>query len=89
MVTVRGRVQSGRLKVDEPVDLPDDAEVTLVIIEGRPPDDGDELDDEERERLHAALDRADAQCERGEGIPAEQFLAEMRSLCRGYTPMTG
>ena len=78
MRTVRARVQSGELKVDEPVDLPDNAEVTVVIIEGGPPDDGDEMDDEERERLHAALDRADAQCERGEGIPVEQFLAEIR-----------
>jgi hypothetical protein len=45
--------------------------------------DGDQLDHEERARLHAAIEEAQDQLDRGEGIPAEQFLAELRSPRRG------
>ena len=73
MKTVRGRVQGGRLKVDEPTDLPDDTEVELALIL----DEGDDLDDDERARLHAALRISEAEAERGEVYPLEQVLAEL------------
>ena len=36
-----------------------------------PVDEGDDLDDEDRARLHAALDRAQKDFLAGKGIPAE------------------
>ena len=41
--------------------------------------DDDELDDEDRTRLHAALDRADDELRAGKGIPGEQVIAELRA----------
>jgi Protein of unknown function DUF104 len=71
MLTVRARVRNGRLIVDEPTDLPEGSEVELAVIE-------DELDDEDRARLHSALDAADDELRAGKGIPGDQFLAELR-----------
>ena len=71
-MSVRARVRNGRLVVDEPTTLPEGSEVELVVVEG------DDLDDEERARLHAALDRADEELRAGKGIPAAQVIAELR-----------
>jgi hypothetical protein len=71
--TLRARVRNGRLVLDEPTDLPEGREVELAVI------DGDDLDDEDRARLHAALDGADDELRAGEGIPGEQVIAELRS----------
>jgi len=77
MTRLRARVHEGRLKLDAVVDLPENTEVELVAV---PIDQGDDLDDDDRGRLHAALDEADAQFDRGEGIPAARVLAELRAL---------
>ena len=37
----------------------------------------DELDDEERQKLHASLKRGLAEAEAGQGRPVEDFLAEL------------
>jgi hypothetical protein len=50
----------------EPVDLPEGTVVDLM-----PVDDGDDLDDDDRSRLHAALDRSQKDFLAGRGIPAE------------------
>jgi hypothetical protein len=42
-------------------------------------DGGDQFDDEDRARLHAAIEQAQDELDRGEGIPAAQFLAYLRS----------
>lgn len=65
------RVENGRIRLDEPTNLPDGAEVELVILSG------DELDDEERARLHASLDRAIDDEDAGRMVDAEEFLAEV------------
>ena len=41
-------------------------------------DEQDELGDEERARLHAAIKRGADEMKAGKGIPAEQVLAELR-----------
>ena len=64
-------MRDGRLILDEPVDLPDGTEVDLV-----PLDPGDELDDEDRARLHRALERAAAE---QESFSAAEVLAGLRS----------
>ena len=71
MLTVRARVKNGRLVLDEPTSLPEGAEVELEVV-------GDDLDDEDRARLHAALDVADDELHAGKGIPGEQVLAALR-----------
>ena len=51
----------------------DDAS-TLAVI------DGDDLDDEERARLHAALEQSADDIEAGRGISAEESLKRLRAL---------
>jgi hypothetical protein len=69
----RIRVENGRIRLDEATSLPDGAEVELVILSG------DELDDEERVRLHASLDRALDDDDAGRVVDADEFLAEVRA----------
>jgi hypothetical protein len=73
-LNLRGRVQAGRLLVDEPIDLPDGAEVALSVV-----DDGDDLDNEDRARLHEAIRAGQAEMDRGEGIPAAEVIARLRT----------
>jgi len=51
------------------LDLPP---LTLVFA-----DEGDDLDDEDRAALHAAIDRSIEQLERGESVPAEEVLRKL------------
>jgi hypothetical protein len=70
---VCARVPRGRLVVDEPVSLPDDADVARTVIA----DDGDDLDVQERARLHADLRASMAELGRGEVSPMDQVLAAL------------
>ena len=75
------RVQGGRLEEDEPVDLPEYAEIGLVAVNGDHADDGKaELDDEELDRLDKVIDRSDAQIARGETVPFEVVLQDVRRI---------
>ena len=76
-LTLRGHIENGRIVVDEGVDLPDGTEVTLTLV-----DDVDELDEEDRARLHAALEQAQDEMDRGEGIPASEVIAKLRERAR-------
>jgi hypothetical protein len=76
-LTLRGHIENGRGVVDERVDLPDGTEVKLALV-----DDADDLDEEDRARLHAALDQAQDEIDRGEGIPASEVIAELRKRAR-------
>jgi hypothetical protein len=73
MHAVKTRVENGRIKLDQPTNLPDGAEVELVIL------GGDELGDEERARLHASLERALDDEDAGRVVDADEFLAEVRA----------
>jgi hypothetical protein len=70
MAPLRARVKNGRLILDEPTNLPEGTEVELAPV--------DELDDQERARLHAALDEADDELRAGKGIPGELVVAALR-----------
>ena len=76
---LKARVQGGRLKLDEPTDLPEGAEVDVAVI-------GDDLSPEERVELHASLDRALEDSEAGRGIDAWEFLAKYRVGRVGRSP---
>jgi hypothetical protein len=71
MMSVRARVRNGRLVLDEPTDLPEGTEIELTAVEG-------ELEDDDRARLHEALDAADAELRAGMGVPGEQVIAALR-----------
>ena len=70
--TLKARVVRGRLTLDEPVELPDGTVVELVLAA-----DGDDLDDDERARLHEALDRSAREVAEGKAIPAADVLARI------------
>lgn len=73
MKTMRARVQNGRLVVDEPTNLPEGTQLNLAIA-----DDWDDLDDEERKALHAAISEGWASLRAGDRIPAEDVIRELR-----------
>ncbi|WP_437638273.1 hypothetical protein WME76_06070 [Sorangium sp. So ce119] len=69
MSAVVAKVQHGRIQLDESTDLPDGTMVHLYIV-----DQGDELDEEERQALDDALEDAARSVARGETIAAEDVL---------------
>jgi hypothetical protein len=73
VLKLKALVHEGRLKLDEPYDAPEGTEVDLAVV-----DDGDDLDDDERGRLHAAIARGHDEVQRGEVIPADEVLAKLR-----------
>ena len=73
-MTLKGHVRSGRLVVDEPIDLPEGTEVELLAL-----DPGDWLGDEDRAALHQALCESDDDVKTGRLVDAETILRELRS----------
>jgi hypothetical protein len=61
------------LVLDEPSELPEGTTVELMPVE-----DGDDLDDTDRARLHASLERSAEQFSRGQGITAQDALRRLR-----------
>jgi hypothetical protein len=73
-MTLKARVQNGRLVVNEPTELPEGTEVRLL-----PLDPGDWLDSSDRSALHRALAASQADIEAGRLIDAEEVLRELRA----------
>ncbi|NOY89828.1 MAG: hypothetical protein GXP55_01370 [Deltaproteobacteria bacterium] len=65
------QVINGRLVLDEPTNLPDGAEVEVLVMD-------DELTTEERAELHASLDRALDDSGAGRGMDAWEYLEQYR-----------
>jgi len=76
MQALKARAKAGRLVFDEPTDLPDGAEVEVVVID-------DDLEPSQRAALHASLDRALADSEAGRGVDAFEYLRQYRSRRAG------
>lgn len=76
MQALKARAKDGRLVFDEPTDLPDGAEVEVVVMD-------DDLAPEERAALHASLDRALADSENGRGVDAFAYLQQYRTRRAG------
>jgi len=66
---MKAQVKAGRLVLDEPTELPEGTVVVLRVV-----DEGDKLDAEEREELHAALDDAWRSVRAGNQLPASSLL---------------
>jgi hypothetical protein len=65
---------NGRFVIDEPSPFPDGTVLELVVA-----DEPDQLDDEERAALHAALDKSWASVKEGRARPAEELVAKLRA----------
>jgi hypothetical protein len=75
MSLLHGRVEGGRIVVQDVVDLPEGTEVRLELVEQD--DDSEELDAEDRARLEAAIRTGRKEIADGKGIPAEQVVSEL------------
>lgn len=73
MTALRAHVVNGRIVVDEPVDLPDGAEVSVYLYDAA----GDGMSKDERSALQSALERSLAQADAGELIEADDVLDEL------------
>lgn len=76
-MSIRAKVSSGRIIVDEPTLLPEGTTLDLVVD-----DEGDDLDDTEREALNAHLLAGWRSARAGRVRPASELLAELRSKHR-------
>jgi predicted DNA-binding antitoxin AbrB/MazE fold protein len=79
MLAVKAHVEQGRLKLDEPTSLPEGEIVELVPMAELLARGGDDLDDEERAELHAALDEAEADIAAGRVVSEEEVWATLRA----------
>lgn len=73
-MVIKGRVENGRLKVDEPVDLPEGTEVELV-----PVDPEDFMDEGELAALNKVLEESEKDVKAGRLIDAADVLKGLRS----------
>lgn len=74
MSTLKARVENGRIKLDEPTDLPEGTVVPLEIA-----DDWDDLDDEERAALRQSIHEGIEDMEAGRTVDARTAIAELRT----------
>ena len=77
MQALKAHVRSGRIVVDDPTDLPEGAELEVGSL--RVVDAGDELGDEERERLHRGLDQAIASVRAGQTVDGDEVINRLLS----------
>jgi hypothetical protein len=74
MTALKAHVENGRVVLDEPMDLPDGTVLRVVAVA-----DGDDLDDEERDELHAAILEGLEDMKAGRTYAATDVIAELRS----------
>lgn len=75
MRAFKAHVENGRIVVDEPTDLPDGTELYLLPLR-----EGDELDDDERAALHAAIVEAEGELDAGQVVSEEELWARLRAI---------
>ena len=74
VTALKAHVLNGRIVVDETVDLPDGAEVSVYLYDAS----ADSMSADERAELDRALELSIAQADAGELIDADEVLAELR-----------
>jgi hypothetical protein len=77
-MALRALVRDGRLIVDQPTDLPEGTILDLVVD-----DEGDQLDQRDRDALKAAISRSIDQADKGRTEPAELILEKLRARRSG------
>jgi hypothetical protein len=83
MRALKAHVRGGRLLLDEPTDLPNGEVVELVPLDEVLASGGDYLDSEEREPLHASIDRGLDDVHAGRTTGARQVMATLRARASG------
>lgn len=73
MDKLRAVVRNGPFVIDTPTTLPEGTVLDLVVD-----DEGDDLMDEERAALHAALDRSMKEVKAGKVRPASDVIEDLR-----------
>lgn len=79
MQPLRARVRNGRLVLDEPTGLPDGEVIELVPLDDLLAAGGDYLDEEERRKLHASIDRGLADVEAGRTVESASVIERLRA----------
>jgi hypothetical protein len=79
MQPLKAHVHNGRLVLDEPTDLPEGDVVELVPLDEVLARGGDYLDDEERARLHASIERGIADVKAGRTVDGREVIASLRA----------
>jgi hypothetical protein len=85
MTAVKALVKDGRIKLDEPTDLPNGT--ALYVVPAAQLDEvvllrDDGLDDDERKRLHESIRRGVADGRAGRVTEIDEFLAELEAKPR-------
>jgi hypothetical protein len=73
--SLQARVKNGRLVMDEPTELPEGSVVPLDIAK-----DWDGLDDDDRMRLHQALDEAEGDLAAGRTATEAEVRALLQAI---------
>ena len=79
MHAIKARVENGRLKLDEPTDLPEGQVVDLVSLDEVLLNGGDDLDAQDRAALHESIREGIADMEAGRTVDARAAIAELGS----------
>ena len=79
MQPLRARVQNGRIVLDEPTELPEGEVIELVPLDDVLAAGGDYLVAEDRERLHASIDRGLEDINAGRTVDANEVIAGLRA----------
>lgn len=74
MKPLRAHVENGRIIVDDPTSLPEGTLLSLVSVS-----DVDDLGDDEREELHAAIREGIEDVKAGRTFDAVEVIAELRA----------
>ena len=83
MQPLKAHVKNGRLVLDEPTDLPEGEEIELVPLDDVLAAGGDDLDDEERARLHQSIERGLEDAKAGRTVSARSAIAQLRARAAG------
>lgn len=83
MEALKAHVKNGRLVLDEPTELPEGEVVELIPVDSVLANGGDYLDDEERERLHASIQRGLEDVKAGRTVEASQVISKLRARAAG------
>jgi predicted DNA-binding antitoxin AbrB/MazE fold protein len=79
MSALRARVENGRLKLDEPTDLPEGQVIELIPLDEVISTEGDDLDEEERAALHRSIDESIDDERAGNVEDLSKIIAELRA----------
>jgi hypothetical protein len=74
VTALKAHIVNGRIVVDEPVDLPDGAEIHVYLYDAS----AEAISADERAALERALERGLAQADAGELVEADDVLAQLQ-----------